>query len=263
MTSSEMRSWDLDCEIVYGPILSRRFGHSLGINLLPSGLKVCDFDCLYCQCGWTSRDLVTRSFAGVPFPTLNEIELAVNARFEELQRAGSKPDTITFSGNGEPTLYPAFREAVEIVANARNTSLPGARLGLLTNGCNLLDPLIFETVATLDLKSIKFDAGREWLDRPLIEHNMRDLLRVWRKIENLTLQSFFCGGQFDNTQSEDVDPWLERLAEIRPSRLQLYTLDRVPPVSTMSKASEEILNAIAERIRGVVRTTIVEVFPGK
>ena len=260
MTSIEMRPWDLDCEIVYGPILSRRFGLSLGINLLPSGLKVCDFDCLYCQCGWTSRDLITRSFAGVPFPTLNEIGLAVKARFAELSRAGSIPDAITFSGNGEPTLYPAFREAVGIVAKARNTSLPRARLGLLTNGCNLLNPSIFETVASFDLKSIKFDAGRDWLDRPLVEHNLQDLLRVWRKIENLTLQSFFCSGHFDNTQSEDVEPWLERLAEIRPNRLQLYTLDRVPPVSTMSKASAEVLNAIAERARGLVRDTSVEVF---
>ena len=260
MPSSEKKRWDLNCEIVYGPISSRRFGSSLGINLLPSGLKVCDFDCLYCQCGWTSRPLVARSFAGVPFPSLVEIERVVSARFGEICRASPTPDTIIFSGNGEPTLHPDFREAVEIVAKAKKTYLPGSRLGLLTNGNNLLNRSIFETLAAIELKSIKFDAGREWLDRPLLERNLADLLRVWRELPNLTIQSFFCEGQFANTGREHVGPWLEHLAQIQPSRLQLYTLDRVPPVLMMSKTSAATLNDIAGQARRAMAQCVVEVY---
>jgi wyosine [tRNA(Phe)-imidazoG37] synthetase (radical SAM superfamily) len=260
ISSSEKRNWDLNCEIVYGPIPSRRFGLSLGINLLPSGLKVCDFDCLYCQCGWTFRPLVEKCFAGVPFPQLVEIERAVAARFGEVCQSSSIPDIIMFSGNGEPTLHPEFREAVEIVSKARNTHLPGSRLGLLTNGSHLLNRAIFETLAAIEFKSIKFDAGREWLDRPLVVQNLADLLQVWRELPNLTIQSFFCEGQFANTGIEHIGPWLEHLVKVRPISLQIYTLDRVPPVSTMTKASSETLEGIAKLARKAMTECIVEVY---
>ena len=81
------RRWNLDCDIVYGPIPSRRFGYSLGVNLLPSGQKVCDFDCLYCQCGWTPRSLVEQGFTSVAYPSLAEIERKWCAAVQGASRA--------------------------------------------------------------------------------------------------------------------------------------------------------------------------------
>ena len=248
-TDELKRRWNLNCEIVYGPIPSRRFGYSLGINLLPSGQKVCDFDCLYCQCGWTSRSLAEKCFAGVPFPNLQELEKNIRIRFNEPAIQEHRPDTIVFSGNGEPTLYPEFSRAVEIVVLARDQHLPQAKVGILTNGSQLQRPSVFKAVSGMDLKSVKFDAGGEWLDRPLTTYDLNDLVPVWSELPNLTIQSFFSEGRFSNTGPGDVEPWLERLASIRPQRLQIYTLDRVPPVPLMRKASVETLQGLAEKVR--------------
>lgn len=243
------RRWNLDCDIVYGPIPSRRFGYSLGVNLLPSGQKVCDFDCLYCQCGWTPRSLVEQGFTSVAYPSLAEIERNVEVRFRELREHGNLPNTVVFSGNGEPTLHPDFAKAVALVKHYRDQYLPKARVGILTNGSQLRDSAVFRAVAALDLKSVKFDAGGEWLDRPLIHYELKELIRVWRELPNLTIQSFFCEGQFDNTLPRDVDPWMERLAQIQPPRLQIYTLDRVPPVPVIHKASSQTLETIADKVK--------------
>jgi wyosine [tRNA(Phe)-imidazoG37] synthetase (radical SAM superfamily) len=253
------KRWNLDCDIVYGPIHSRRFGYSLGINLLPSGQKVCDFDCLYCQCGWSSRRMVESGFAGVPFPSLREIESNLETGFKDLAAKLTLPDTIIFSGNGEPTLHPDFIEAVELVKAGRDTYLPKTSLGILTNGVSLLRQRVFEVVARLELKSVKFDAGGEWLDRPLISYDINRLVPVWSELPGLTIQSFFSEGKFDNTGRETLDPWLAELERINPQRVQLYTLDREPPVPVMMKASSETL----ERIAGLVRSAVsgqVQVF---
>jgi wyosine [tRNA(Phe)-imidazoG37] synthetase (radical SAM superfamily) len=253
------KRWNLDCDIVYGPIHSRRFGYSLGINLLPSGQKVCDFDCLYCQCGWSSRRLAESGFAGVPFPNLREIESSLEKGFKDLTANPTLPDTIVFSGNGEPTLHPDFFDAVELVRSARDTYLPKASVGILTNGVGLLRQRVFDVVAGLELKSVKFDAGGEWLDRPLVPYDIKRLVPVWSELPGLAIQSFFSEGKFDNTGPETLDLWLAELKRINPQRIQLYTLDREPPVPVMMKASSETL----ERIAGVVRSAVsgqVQVF---
>ncbi|HVN81203.1 MAG TPA: radical SAM protein, partial [Terriglobia bacterium] len=239
------RRWNLDCEIVYGPISSRRFGYSLGINLLPSGQKVCDFDCLYCQCGWTPRSLVEQCFAGIPFPSLVDIKKVVDLQFRELASQDNQPDTIIFSGNGEPTLHPEFPRAVEEVERARDLYLPEARVGVLSNGSRLGESSVFQAVSGMDLKSVKFDAGGEWLDRPLMPYDLDALITTWHNLPNLTIQSFFSEGRFDNTGSRDVEPWLDGLTRIQPNRVQIYTLDRVPPVKLMRKASGETLRRLA------------------
>ena len=82
----EPRTWQLDCPLVYGPLASRRHGLSLGINLLPKDLKVCNFDCLYCQCGRTARETVSDSFSQIVFPSLEEVEEGIASRFRELER---------------------------------------------------------------------------------------------------------------------------------------------------------------------------------
>ena len=83
----------------------------------------------------------------------------------------------------------------------------------------------------------------------LTTYDLNDLVPVWRELPNLTIQSFFSEGRFSNTEPSDVEPWLERLGNIRPCRLQIYTLDRVPPVPLMRKAGIETLQGLAEKVR--------------
>ena len=92
--------------LIYGPVNSRRLGRSLGINLLPLRLKICTFNCVYCQYGWTQIH-GDQLFDTSLWPLLSEISTALTDALNELK---STPSYLTFSGNGEPTLHPQFAD---------------------------------------------------------------------------------------------------------------------------------------------------------
>ena len=110
-------------ETVFGPIHSRRLGISLGINLMPNDGKICSFDCVYCEAGYNAQGQGT---TGVP--TRNDVHYRLNAKLSAMHAAGEKLDVITFSGNGEPTLHPNFKEIVHDVLLLRNKYFPEAKV---------------------------------------------------------------------------------------------------------------------------------------
>jgi wyosine [tRNA(Phe)-imidazoG37] synthetase (radical SAM superfamily) len=257
--TQELGIWSLECRLVYGPVHSRRYGLSLGINLLPEDRKVCNFDCLYCQCGRSSRQAVLDSFSGISFHSMEEIERRIASRFKELEVTKVFPDTITISGNGEPTLHPNFPTACEVVRTYRDRYLRESRIGLLTNGTAVLDTSIVEALVKLDWKSIKLDAGAPWLDRPMVSYELEKLIPVWRQIPDLTIQSFFNEGRLANTQPQVVEPWIEQIQRIRPRRVHIYTVDRKPAIKEIQKASLDCLTRVARQL-AMATGVEVEVF---
>jgi len=238
--------------LLYGPEQSRRLGLSLGVNLLPAEEKTCNFDCLYCECGWTLWMKTPATW----FPTLEALEETLNESFPMLARRHPSLDTITFSGNGEPTLHPEFPAAVNLVRQLGRKYLPWARLAILTNGTTLGERALFNAVRQIDIKCVKLDAGRMWMNRPREGGHVNPLLSAWAEIPNLTLQSFFSEGRFDNTRRESVDPWIEQVKAIKPRHVQLYTLDRSPAVGAMQKASLSTLSRIGRRLASEVDTEV-------
>ena len=90
-------------EIAYGPIHSRRLGVSLGMEIMPIEHKLCTFNCVYCECGWNEP------VDHPQLPTRAEVREALEAKLQSLpfrEGQGVGLSTITFSGNGEPTLHP-------------------------------------------------------------------------------------------------------------------------------------------------------------
>jgi len=180
----------------------------------------------------------------------------LNESFPILARRHPSLDTITFSGNGEPTLYPEFPAAVDLVRELGRKYLPWARLAILTNGTMLGEKRLFNAIRQIDIKCVKLDAGRKWMNRPREEDQLTALLPVWAKIPNLTLQSFFSEGRFDNTCGEWLDPWIEQVKTVKPRRVQLYTVDRSPAVGTMQKASLSTLTRIGRRLASEIDTEV-------
>ena len=115
-------------DIVFGPVSSRRLGSSLGVNLLPPDGKFCNFDCIYCECGWNKDGL-----KGGKMPDAAAVRAAMGEKFPVLASSGVKVDSITFSGNGEPTLNPDFPEIIDITVEMRDRYLPGAVISVLSN----------------------------------------------------------------------------------------------------------------------------------
>src|SRR5208283_50247 len=94
--------------IIYGPVTSRRLGISLGINLLPTNRKYCNFDCAYCECGLNEKD----SGIKILLPSRSEVSGKLQSALVSISEKKEKLDVITFAGNGEPTLHPEFHHII-------------------------------------------------------------------------------------------------------------------------------------------------------
>lgn len=238
--------------LVYGPVRSRRLGLSLGINPLPMDEKLCSFNCPYCQFGWT--DLFVSAFEATPqesFPSVEDVGGALREALEKFASGGVVLDSLTFAGNGEPTLHPAFLELVEETRALRDRLMPGALLSVLTNGSTLHRPDVVRALNLLDERVVKLDAGDERSIRAVnLPHESFDLEGMIASIPKLVdcvLQSMFVRGRVDNTAEDVISAWAEKVAQIAPLNVQIYSIDRVPADLSLEIVPKEELKAIAHR----------------
>lgn len=238
--------------ITYGPIKSRRLGVSLGINLLGSGEKICSYDCPYCELGFTKLKMAQMK-KEAKFPTLQEVEAALRNQILELTKQEVKLDSLSIVGNGEPTLYPQFPEAVALIIKVRDELCPETRVGILTNGSTLNDPKTVKGLNLLDDRMVKLDAGNDdmlkRIDGPLVRMSIAKLIQGTRKLKDVILQSFFVQGVIDNTTNSEVDDWIEVVGMIKPKLVHIYGLDRVPPLAGLKQAPPQKLKEISERLQ--------------
>ncbi len=144
--------------IVYGPVRSRRLGRSLGVNLLPPGMKVCNMNCAYCQYGWT-RGALRGKARGNGWPSPSRVEAAVAARLRKAAAEDEWLDRLTVAGHGEPTLHPEFEDIAERLRSLRDQLAPGVRLAVLSNSTTAAWPDVRRGLATFDDRYMKLDAG--------------------------------------------------------------------------------------------------------
>ena len=238
----------LQDSVVYGPIRSRRLGHSLGINVLPVTHKVCSANCVYCQYGWTTPP----GPGAEPLPRAGALLLGIAQAFEEHAQAGTRVDCLTLAGNGEPTLHPDLRELVVGIKALRDRWFPGAAVGILSDATQAMRPKIREALALRDARYMKFDAADEatWrrINDPLGQVDFRAMLEGLRALPAITLQSMFIQGAYDNTEEAHLRSWVERVGDIRPQGVQVYTVDRGTAAEGITEVPRATLQAIADRL---------------
>jgi wyosine [tRNA(Phe)-imidazoG37] synthetase (radical SAM superfamily) len=239
-------------DIVFGPYDSRRFGRSLGVNPLPKGARVCNFDCIYCECASGSWPLNWE--LRPQFPTAEEIHEALLAAAGMF--GADELDSITIAGNGEPTLSPRLDAIVDAVNAARDRDWPQARTVILSNGTMCHKPAVRHAIAKLDERVIKLDAGDNWileqLNRPVGKLSITELLRRISMAPDIVIQSMFVHGPVDNTAPEELEKWARCLDRLRPIGVQIYSLDRLPAKSWVRTVPRKELESIAR----YVETTI-------
>ena len=227
--------------IVYGPVHSRRLGRSLGINLLPAEVKVCTFNCLYCQYGWTDFS----SLSSQEFPNPETIYKTVEAALKAIPES---PACITFSGHGEPTLHPKFPEIVQGINRLRDRFTPQAQTVLLSNATTTHRPGVQEALKELDLCILKLDAGDPDVltayNNPAPGITLKGILNALSKIENLTIQALFAAGPAGNDSPEHLNAWVNQIERITPINVQIYSLDREYPSTSIHKLEPEGLHHI-------------------
>lgn len=250
-------------EIVFGPIHSRRMGASLGINLLPFDGKLCNFDCIYCECGF-NEDFRTST----KLPTRQNVKEALEDKLTKLRDEGTKLDVITFAGNGEPTLHPEFSGIIDDTISLRNTYCPDAKISVLTNGISVGKESVFESLQKIEKPVLKldsaFDETVQLIDRPNSPtYNVANQVKLYHKFNgNFIMQTMFIKGSFrgeliDNTTENEVSAWLKLVEELKPREVMIYTIDRETPAKELEKVSLEVLKKIAAKVEQLgVKTNV-------
>lgn len=206
---------------IFSPVPSRRLGRSLGVDLVP--YKTCTFDCIYCDLGRTINKTILRE----PYIKSQEIIIELES---VLSIKSIKPDYITLSGSGEPTLNRNIGEIIHAIKSY--TSIP---LAVLTNGSLLFieevrNDLLEADVVLPSLDAIS-NATFQCLNRPhqslKIEEIISGLIQFRKQYKGqLWLEVVFCRGiNDDKREIERLKGIIER---IEPDRVQLNTPVRPP-----------------------------------
>jgi wyosine [tRNA(Phe)-imidazoG37] synthetase (radical SAM superfamily) len=244
-------------EIVFGPVKSRRFGVSLGINLLPLHGKICSFNCVYCECGLTNENKNEKLKL---FPAA-EINASLQSRFKELRTNGLNPDNITFAGNGEPTLHPEFEVIIDNTIRLRDEFFPDALITVLSNATRLNRKNVKKALHRIDNNVLKLDAGTnrtfQAINRPTHPVSLEKVLTDLKGFDgNLTIQTMLIRGEvegkfIDNTTEEEITLWLKHIQEINPKLVMLYPIERKTPYKTLEKVPEDEFKALARRVEAL------------
>jgi len=243
-------------KIVFGPVKSRRLGVSLGINLLPVNRKVCNFNCIYCECGWTSKNI---NAAKEPLPTRQEVYDALDKMLASMKLKDQPPDVITYAGNGEPTLHPEFPGIIDDSIMLRDKYFPKARIAVLSNSTSIAKPEIRKALLKVDSNILKLDSAFDLTvkihNQPRVNIKVEELIKNLEGMKgSLIIQTLFLRGTFegkviDNTTPEEISAWLNAVEKIRPSEVMIYTISRdTPEGGDLHKVPLSELNRIASLV---------------
>ena len=219
--------------IIFGPINSRRFGMSLGIDLSPA-FKQCNFDCLYCELA--------------PAPTLTQQSdtVACNTIIEELaEHLNEHIDVITLTANGEPTLYPYLDQLIDEIDKIKGET----QTLILTNSAMLGDEKVFRSLLKLDQVKLSLDALSadifKKIDRPHKEIEIDSIVSALERFSREYTGKLFIEILFVhelNDTQEEIQKLNECLLSINSARIDIGTIDRPPAYPVVGLSYKELHN---------------------
>ncbi len=229
--------------IIFGPIPSRRFGISLGIDLSPSS-KQCNFDCLYCE--------LEKAKTVDTMTTYPKVEEVIN----EIQKSLDKHpriDVITITANGEPTLYPKLDELIDEINKIKGET----KTMILSNGSTIYKPEIYNALLKLDTVKLSLDCVSEKCFKKLdrihegidIDAMIDSMAKFRTETTNkLVLEILFV--KTLNDKDEEIELLYNAVKKINPHRVDIGTIDR-PPAYEVKPVTFELLEKVANRFEGI------------
>jgi wyosine [tRNA(Phe)-imidazoG37] synthetase (radical SAM superfamily) len=219
--------------IIFGPINSRRFGMSLGIDLSPSS-KQCNFDCLYCELA-PSATMPTQ---------IKTIE--VKQIIHELKKhLDEKIDVITLTANGEPTLYPYLNELIDEIDKLKNKT----ETLILTNSATLVDEKVFNSLMRLDQVKLSLDAISEdifkKIDRPHSTIHIDNIISKVIEFSKIYKGKLYIEILFVHTLNDtkdEIKKLNDVLMQLDVTRVDLGTIDRPPAYNVTGISYKELHN---------------------
>jgi len=225
-------------EYIFGPVPSRRLGRSLGVDLVP--FKTCSYDCIYCQLGRTTNKTIKRK-EWVP------IDIVIDQLKAKLS---SKPDYITLSGSGEPTLFSRLEDLISRIKDI--TDIPVA---VLTNGSLLWLPEVRNALKSADLVVPSLDAGSsqifQYVNRPHSDITFSKMLDGLVKFRDeysgkYWLEVFLIAGV--TTTDAEINRLANCVNSICPDKVQVNTVTRPPAEDFAERVPEKQLQTLAAQL---------------
>ncbi len=224
--------------IIFGPIHSRRFGKSLGVDLSPNR-KQCNFDCLYCE-----LDSVKTMNSYEDVVSVKQITFALKTALKE----HSDIDFITLTANGEPTLYPHLSKLIDEINSFKGKT----KTLILSNAANIDNPQVQDALLKIDEVKLSLDCATQKclqkLDRShqgiKVESIKAGMLEFKNRyngpliIEILIVKTL-------NDSKEEIAKLNEYLLKLQPTRIDISTIDR-PPAYAVKPLSYEELHTISQ-----------------
>jgi len=223
--------------IIYGPVPSRRLGHSLGINNIPP--KICSYSCVYCQLGNTANMQVERETFYEP----NEIVQSVKEKVKQVRKKGEPIDYLTFVPDGEPTLDANLGKEIELLNSL------DIKIAVITNASLIWREDVRQDLQKADWVSLKVDAvskeiwrridrGQKSLKLEAILDGMlkfRDVFKGELITESMLIQGI-------NDDRQEIERIANFLTKLKPNKAYLAIPTRPPAKRTISAASEQAIN---------------------
>ncbi|MEA2048478.1 MAG: radical SAM protein [Campylobacterota bacterium] len=221
--------------IIFGPIHSRRFGKSLGVDLSP-GKKQCNFDCLYCE-----LDAAKTMPAYDDVVSIEEVVTALKRALQEHDDI----DFITLTANGEPTLYPHLTELIDAINRFKGT----AKTLILSNAANIDDMSVQDALVKLDEVKLsldcatqkclqKLDRSHKGIEVEKIKAGMLAFIKRYKGpliIEILIVKTL-------NDSAEEIAGLNAFLLQLKPTRIDIGTIDRPPAFDVKPVTYERLLH---------------------
>lgn len=239
---------------IFGPVPSRRLGISLGVDLVKP--KSCNMNCVFCECGATPKLSTERE----SFKDIKEVENEIADILKEI-----KPDYITFSGSGEPTLSSDLGKIIDWIKNNTDVKVCLITNSLLLNNDEVIDEVLKADLIIPTLNSVDDEIFHK-INRPGDEVHISMLMSGLKKLSakykgEVFLETFIIEGLNDGR--EHIEKMADFLKEIRFTKLQLNSLARKGAEDWVKPASIECLNNVKNIFaeNGIKNVEIVKELP--
>jgi wyosine [tRNA(Phe)-imidazoG37] synthetase (radical SAM superfamily) len=229
--------------IIFGPVPSRRFGISLGVDLSPT-LKQCNFDCLYCELE-RAKTVSKQTEVILIDEIIAQLQIALQKHTDI--------DVITLTANGEPTLYPYLDQLINEIDKIKGD----IKTLILSNGANIYEESIQKTLCKIDIVKLSLDCVSEKcfkkldrIDKSVNYNKIVEGMIMFRKLhtKQLITETLFVKTLNDN--EKEIQKIYKALLQIKPDRVDIGTIDR-PPAYEVEAVNYETLLDIANQFQGL------------
>jgi wyosine [tRNA(Phe)-imidazoG37] synthetase (radical SAM superfamily) len=177
-----------------------------------------------------------------------------------MREKGERPDVITYAGNGEPTMHPDFEGIIDDSVTLRNEFFPGAKISVLSNATGIHRKSVRNALLKADMNILKLDSvipsTIAALNRPRSSYDLNSVIDGMKLFGGkFIVQTLFVRGEYegkviDNTTTGEVEAWLEKIRELNPESVMIYTIERDTPLGNkLQKVPLTELKAIAARVK--------------